>query len=219
MIPKYKVPHLCFMASIFEDVSMVYPSCLSDIHYSTPICFDNCWNFSTNPEFWFRGMYQGTGIEQGAKRSMATCPEAFWPNVLITFFFSSLNLPRVIMALNNCSSSGANAGRLLQSVLSNWHSNKCLLLNVKWDFWSGKEKCFFSSSMSHVYVDKKDTAWLPIVSAIQTSIIIYQASLTAKSPFITLGRINYECGISMVVSWSIPEAEWLAVTWSSCSFH
>lgn len=28
-----------------------------------------------------------TGIEQGAKRGMATCPEAFWPNALITFFF------------------------------------------------------------------------------------------------------------------------------------
>lgn len=115
------------------------------------------------------------------------------------------------MALNDCSSSVANAGQLLQLVLSNWHSNKCLLLNVKWDFWRGKEKCFFSSSMSHVYVDKKDTAWLPAVIAIQTSTIIHQASLTAKSPFLTLGRMNYECGISMVVGQSIPEAEWLAV--------
>lgn len=117
---------------------------------------------------------------------MASCLKAFCPNVPITFF--SLNLPRVITALNNCSSSVANAGWLLQSVLSNWHSNKRLLLNVKWDFWRGEKKRFFSSYTSHVHVDQKDTAWVPVVSAVQTSAVIHQESFISQVSMLNTGE-------------------------------
>ena len=74
-------------------------------------------------------------------------------------------------------------------------------------FLKGKEKCLFSSSTSHVYVDQKDTAWLPIVSAIQTSAIIHRESLSSQVSILNTEEnvMNYECGISIMVdpgSWT-----------------
>lgn len=83
----YKVPHLGFMALIFEDKAMVYPSCLSDIPYTTALSstLTTVGTLQLIQSSDLGACIREPGIEQGAKRSMDTCPEAFWPNVLITF--------------------------------------------------------------------------------------------------------------------------------------
>ena len=143
MMSRYKAPLLGFMTSIVEGGS-AHPCPLS-LWYSLPHSHLLWQLLETLPLIQVQIQWEcirEAVIEQGARRSMATCLEAFCPNVLISFFFS-FNLPRVILALNHCYSSVENAGWLLQSVLSNWLSNKCLLLNVKWDFWKRKKNVSF----------------------------------------------------------------------------
>lgn len=75
----YKVPYLGFMALIFEDKAIVFPPCLSDTLYTTALS-------STLTTVGILQLIQNSdlgacirkfGIEQGAKRSMDTGPEAF----------------------------------------------------------------------------------------------------------------------------------------------
>ena len=89
------------------------------------------------------GVYQRDCETTESQKKQSYLLGGILPKSSDNIFFPPLNLPSVIMTPNNCYSSVANAGWLLQTVLSNWHSNKCPLQNVKWDFWREKKNAFF----------------------------------------------------------------------------
>lgn len=66
-------------------------------------------------------------------------------------------------------------------------------------FQEAKDKCFFSSSTSHIYVDQKDIAWLPLFQQFRHRQESTKNLSSAKSPFLTLGRMNHKGGRNIMV--------------------
>lgn len=123
--------HLLYLKTSLQPIRFV-----SLFHTTTfPSAMTTVGNFVLTQSSDSVGVYQRDCNTTGSKRKQSYFLGGILPkssdNIFFFFFFFSLNLPRVIKAPNNCYSSVANAGWLLQTVLSNWHSNKCPLQNVK----------------------------------------------------------------------------------------